>query len=786
MGMPQGVERLASIRRPVVRYKNDPMTGSTVEMPHIGLADVDLDFTYISSGDDAREHERAGNIGEFSLPKGKRKYDLTDAYEISDNAHDSPAGNKKRRLTEYLPTTTRRSERPAHPLRQISAMMNPEQKFHAATGTFSVSFSGLQTSEANFERPRDKATFNDGAATNFGMEVDELLNSELAMGDFLNPVYPEWSFIHYHLSHPHRTPAETEYVIEPDFKVELEGRQDRRSRKPSNGSPVQKINTFGTALNTGVTSEHAQPGKKTHKRKRIDPTLKIRRLTALGDANALADFSAFEGATHLYPNGTRPAKVRRVRGPQKQVPMTRDEEERLLAAVIAIRTITGGVEKNPDWVLIARLFQPEYSQMYIQKKWAQVQQRYRLQLDQIQANFQIQFAKAYEDNTMPTIDFDHLEDYDWESLVEWTLVNIDTSWDSLQHLPSKRQELDFLFDITASKDTDISDFFEVDSSFTLERREADFNKFPYVCSIKSQRQQSSNTPAKEVAIARTWVRANVITPAASYKPDLARTKLSTLSESSVDTALQELLSARLLSQANKGRLVPGRNYDISIHFVNRLRKKLDVAQLRRAAAFKRRLDEKFGKETSVIVPYESPNGDMMAIVNLLARGRITVSAKNPPMEKFGFTDGGYRTRQMDKSRMNFDVEIQRAPTYLAGNPLAPMPIPPCQHLDDPMARIPLWYDIHGQFVPIMWDMLLAATMSMLAIRSCASAAEIEQSVRPSAELWEVELLLEWMVLAGAATKTAQGGYTVTEWWWLCFDNNDLDQRSGEDVLQPKD
>lgn len=771
MGAPRGVERLMSIRMPTTLSNKDLVARSHTGMSHFDPAETDLEFTYLSSGVDSAEDEGMDNSQEVSSLRDKRKRTLSDGYRNSEIAYASHADQiKRRRLAGQNPTTLS-PKRSANTLPQISTIMDPEQRFHAATGTFSASFPGLKTLPPEIERPGD-TIFISERKTNFETEIEDLLKWELGTGDSSNPVYPQRSFINHQLLQPHITPIETDYVLESDFEVEFMGQPSRGIDKPSDRAP-------------GAKAKNIQPqhSKISRKRKRRDTNLKTRRLTALGETNVLADFSALEGATQTCISGARPSKLRKVRGPHKQPPMTRDDEERLLAAVVAIRTITGGVEKNPDWVLIARLFQPSYSQMYIQKKWTSVLQRYRLQMDQIQANFQSKFAKAYEDNIIPTIDFDHLEDYDWDWLVEWTLDNIDTSWDSFQHLPSKRSELETLFHITASTDVNISEYFEIESSVTLQRREVVLNKIPYVYPAERCRQPPSNAGREEVAIARTWIRANIITSAASYKPDLARAKLSVLNEYSVDEALQELLSDRLLSQSNKGRLVPGRNYDVSDYFLSRLRKKLDVAHFRRAAAFKRKLDEKFGEQMAVVIPYNAANGDMMAILNMSAFGRLTVTPKNPPMDKFGFTDGGYRTRRMDKSRLNFDVEIQKAPTYITGNPISPILLPPCQHLDDPMAKIPLWYDIHGQLVPVMWNMLLAATISILATKSSVSAAEIEQSVKPSAELWELELMLDWMVQVRVATKTGQGGYTVAEWWWMCLENDELAQRSDENAVQ---
>ena len=741
--------------------------GYNTEIPHFDLADTDLDHPYLSSGGSSAEDEGVGNSDVIPSLRDKRKRVPSAGYGAEENADVSRAKKPKRRRLNGPCPTKPFLERSAHTLRQISTVMDPEQSFHATTGTFSATFSGPKTLPPETKRVGN-AELRKEKKTDFEREIDELLSWELATGDFTNSANPDHSFINHQLLQPHLTPVKTAYALDPDFEVKFMGQPSRRIDKPSANLASKNANDFDRGPNEKGKQRQLQPLKITRKRKRTDSNLKTRRLTALGEANALVDFNALEEATPTSKSGARPSKLRRVRGPHKQPPMTRDDEERILAAVVAIRTITGGVETNPDWVLIARLFQPFYSQMYIQKKWSNVLQRYRLQMDQIQANFQDKFAKAYEDNQIPTIDFDHLEDYDWAWLVEWTLDNIDTSWDSFQHLPSERSELDARFQISASTDMNRSEYFEIESSATWPRREAMLNKIPYFYPAGRAYQLPPNLGTDEVAIARTWIRANVVAPATSYDPDLARAKLSGLNEHSVDEALHELLSARLLSQSNKGRLVPGRNYDISDYFVSRLRKKLNVAHFRRAAAFKRRLDEIFSKSTSFVVPYKAANGDMMAVLNMLAFGRVTIRPKNPPMEKFGLTDGGYRTRRMDKSRMNFDVEIRKAPTYITGNPLAPIPSPPCQHLEHPMAKIPLWYDIHGELVPIMWDMLLAATLSILGSKSNVSAAEIEQSFKPSAELWEIDLLLDWMVRAGVATSTGQGSYTVTEWWWMCL------------------
>ena len=50
------------------------------------------------------------------------------------------------------------------------------------------------------------------------------------------------------------------------------------------------------------------------------------------------------------------------------------------------------------------------------------------------------------------------------------------------------------------------------------------------------------------------------------------------------------------------------------------------------------------------------------------------------------------------------------------------------------------------------------------------------SVKPSLDLWELELMLEWMVQA-KAVKKAGTGYGLEEWWWMCLGEGELLEQS---------
>ncbi|MCJ1465758.1 RNA polymerase III transcription initiation factor complex subunit [Pseudocyphellaria aurata] len=683
-----------------------------------------------------------------------------------------PTQYKRRRLANVRDTAKSFEDvidpalREYHP---VSTLMNPHHVFHQATGTFSVDFCGPGNQDQSSHSVHRKKPIEEAKPV-FITDVVDLLKWELYTEDLPDAVFCDWPFINHQFTHPHETPSEESYKIDTDFEMVFHVTNGRMEKPPRTAPPhLPRPRIADSTFTKGVARIPPATREMGRGRKRQDvvANLKTRSLTAPAGIPLEAQHQGLQKALEPPQLDGRPQKLRRIRGPYVENRLSADDEKRLFVAVMVIRTLTGGVEKNIDWVLVARLFQPKHSQFYIQKRWTPILHKFRLQIDQLQARFQMNFVKAYQDGIIPKVDFDKLEEYDWAWLVDWTLKNIDTPKESLPDLPAKRSDLDCFFNLQQASDDDMAEYYEIDTTSVLQRREAALNRRAQVYPSEPMRPTLPEAEAEAVAVAKSWIRANVLTPEASYHPDLARAKLSSIEESTVDVALKELLTIRLLSQQNKGRLIPGRNYDISEYFLSRFRKKLEPSHFHRAVAYKRELDESFWKHDSIKLSWSAENGDVMAVMNMLAHGRLMVKPKNPPINKFGFTNGGYQTRRMDKSLLNFEVELRIRPTYITGNPLSPLPPLPCAHLQDPMAKIPLWYDIHGNPVHVMWELALAAVLTILSKRPGVAAETVLMSVKPSLDLWELELMLEWMVQA-KAVKKAGTGYGLDEWWWMCL------------------
>ncbi|KAI9827342.1 MAG: hypothetical protein M1819_006984 [Sarea resinae] len=504
------------------------------------------------------------------------------------------------------------------------------------------------------------------------------------------------------------------------------------------------------------------------------PQFKVRRLTAMLD-------KATSGPLQPLP---QMPKYRRNRRPGLENTIPFATLQRFMVAVTVIRTVTGGLERNIDWVLVGRLFEPEYDERIIQRRWPRIMQKHRLHIEKMQVDFQEVFAQAYEDGLVPPLDYDNLESYDWAWLVDWAQSNLDVpSARSVPNLPADRQQLDSLFDLR-KEELAINNWREefFSPTVTTAKRVRTITSLPYVAPLTSE-PAGGNEREETMALAKSWVRANVITDQAVYDPVKARDKLLTLGESAINDALESLLRDKILVEENKGRLVPGRNYDVSDQFLKALKTSLDEGHFNQAAAFKFKLDRVFGDDGpgSIEYDYDAEDGGALATINLLANQRIQLRPRDPPRKKTGLTDtGDYRTRLMDKSKFRFHVDIFPSTTYEFGKPVFSLPPPPPPSTEVGKNRkIPVYYDIHSRFIPQLWHLVLVAVLTRLALRPGSTAESVTMGLKPSLEVWEVGEVMEWAVGAGLARRVGvfshgdgggdpKGGYVVAEWWWMVF------------------
>ena len=676
--------------------------------------------------------------------------------------------------------------------RLLVSFMDGTHYFHQTTGTFAVSFSGLgplrqinnwvgtclrpyslgpRKFHHEFPAPRGPRNLNllpkrplDAEDTQFEQQVDACLEWELETSGLQEAEFRDLPFVNHTFHHVHTTAKAVEPKMDTIAEVLMSTKKGRLfSRRIPRISEVRHKIGKGkvTSRDRNVSAAAAEALKRIERR----APLKRRRLTSLAQPSNMDDIAN----TVLRGEEDRPRKFRRIRGPRDLESLSPEGEIRLLTAVMVVRTLTGGLEQIVDWILVAKAFESDQSQTFVRSRWSYVLQKHKSILPKMESDFQDLFLEAYEEGTMPAVDYENLANFDWKWLTEWAMEKLKTPSMSQPELPGSGVDFDKLYKIRDTSKIDINDYYGINGSGqTIISRAKLINSNAYVCPTTSKHKARQSLEDEKLSIAKSWIRANVIASEETYEPSLARAKLETIPDHAIDEALKLLLLDKVLSQENKGRLVPGRNYDISEQFVSRLKKNILLEHFQQATAMKWKLDEEFRNSKSVPFSAASTDGEMLAITNLQAHHRIRVIPVNVPANKWGQTDGSYESRHMDKSRLNFQLDIEPTPTYVYGNPLLPLAEPPSQHLNDPMAKIPLWFDIHGAFVPLMWNMLLAAVLAILAVRPGVDAEEIVKNLKPGVDTWEVDLVLSWLADVGAASRVGSG-YMTTEWWWLVLD-----------------
>ncbi|KAI9709575.1 MAG: hypothetical protein M1820_003335 [Bogoriella megaspora] len=497
-----------------------------------------------------------------------------------------------------------------------------------------------------------------------------------------------------------------------------------------------------------------------------------------------------------------------------KVALDSTEKKTLLLAVAIVRSLTSGVDQEDiQWGLVAKACRYMHDGIMLRRCWEGFWKSTRAVANRVQDKFQLLFAQAYANNKFPSLDFDHLEDFDWAWLLDWARADhksfVNTSPGGplpLSDIPvADRQSLEHGHTVSeADTNGTLNERFFVHNVSSM-YRDAIINKVnPHVPvqQINSDNHQHHAERMSEFEIARSWILADCLTPANRFDGQLAKQKLAMLQGGIVETALNSLLEQKLLRPLKSGRLLPGRNYEITDLFIQSFRRPIEVQHLRQAAEFKQQLDDAFTSLTdndttssqsrpvpSLWVSRMAEDGQILAINNLVNNNQVEVSGRMPPLSshrdppgsnitRWGFTamgdNPGYSTVHMDRRKLGFGIKISPTENYVFGDPLIdPLteesrpPPPRPEPRADGKTPIPLWYDIHGGVLMGIWNMVLAAIFPILATRSGADVPALVACCKGNLQDWEVCLCLEWCEKVGIVRRLGDG-WTAQEWWWLAL------------------
>lgn len=448
--------------------------------------------------------------------------------------------------------------------------------------------------------------------------------------------------------------------------------------------------------------------------------------------------------------------------------MSERVENRLIVTVIVIRTLTGGLNKVIDWVLVSRLF-PGFTLHFVRKRWLSLLEKHKDPIERMGADFQRSFLEAYENGEVPPIDYDHLLNYDWDRVIDWAIERVgkNAMAENVPELPGSRFDLERIFDVKESyiKKAWRDDYFS--PLAPVYRRMDNAASEPYTLPATTIPKAARSVDT--LTIAKSWVRASVLTPEEDYDAKFTAQKISILGNDVIRTAIDALMESKVICRRNRGRPTPGRGFDVTDAVNISLRKHLGEKQFSSAIKYKTILDEKFCAGETVMLDWAADDGEMLAITNLQAHGRIRTVGRDIPSNKFGLNDGNYQTKQMDKHRLLFDIEIVPTPSYVYGRDLGILEILSAAENAPPKSEaLPIWYGISGKLIPIYWRKVVIGVLGTMSLRPAIRISELGRIFTPALVEWEIRMLVDWLVRIGALELLMEGqeGWNVREWWWM--------------------
>ncbi|KAK7966345.1 uncharacterized protein PG986_000622 [Apiospora aurea] len=239
----------------------------------------------------------------------------------------------------------------------------------------------------------------------------------------------------------------------------------------------------------------------------------------------------------------------------------------------------------------------------------------------------------------------------------------------------------------------------------------------------------------------------------------------------LERAVSSLMHDRVISRV-KGKFM-GQVFKLNNNFERRAEKLANMEKFAEASRFKSELDMCFRSGETMLVPLDANAGTIMAIINLQAQGRIVLQHENFPDVPFGFEPSNYEGRMFPKSYYSFDVRLTPSDKYLYNEDI-PMAIE-ANHLPvpekGPVGELPIWRDFFGNLEAERWVQYVCLVVFALATKGPLNAKSAATLLHPMVEIFEVNLIVQWIQSLGILELTAGNhGWTVGEWWWLVIGN----------------
>lgn len=460
-------------------------------------------------------------------------------------------------------------------------------------------------------------------------------------------------------------------------------------------------------------------------------------------------------------------------GEQSERPSVELDHNELVATFVVVRSLLGGIDKVVDWGLIVHLF-PTVGLAFLRRFWAKIRKEKSSLLSKATQDFQENIISAAQSGEISLPDYDRPLEYDWKSLVQWTMRR--TNQEQIQ-LPSSRS--DFYQDYQLCHGNNVVEdwrekFFHPQSSVYSRFEAASLQPATLAASDVLQNCESQATPGT-VGIARSWIRSLCCTSETEYTPQDVKDRFATLSQdtlhqnnAALKAAVDQLTRERVICKSKRTPF-GGRPYRLNEGYASVLAKVAHRQKYIDAALFKADIDRTFRHSRTMRVPYTLSDGAVMALMNLAAAQRIHIKTTTVPNIPFGFEPGNYESRKYPKSYYHLDLEVEPTRSYLFNDDIDTLRT--VKQLGPPRQgrgrEIPQWIDFFGRLDEQRWADILSAFCFAFSTRGTMSATGICDAIAPILEPFEAHLIMEWGLDTGLFQRRAScSGVLLREWWWL--------------------
>ena len=566
--------------------------------------------------------------------------------------------------------------------------------------------------------------------------------------------------------------------------------------------PLMQVSKAQTKARAKAKAKNKEMKRERRNRKTPPPTL-LERLTGLtGDPNdpvyrpprpKLQSQKTYQGWSERKK--ARFNKQQRERKyAESQDPVDKFKK---LCCTLVIAASMAGDSGRVDWSIVEKVHSGKgFNLAKTKALWTWMQTNMAPQLAELTADFEARFLEAYENNQIAAIE-DPVS-YDWANIVRWAMhtcvypdMNLPVYREALQH---------FIIDLSSFEALDrpkwhrekIAD--RVRTQLQLQ--------YPFTAPLHYSQTSRLTVSGTELK-ARSWIRANTATPQALYDSKTAHEKLKTLGDPVLAKVVGEYVERQMLRMRKLKRLLPGRNYTFTARLAKKYGRTFELGDFMTAVKVKKEMDAAFAKEDPdkriYSISRAESDGAIMAIMSLLEESKVKFVPKVPSVNNefgaplprlsvWGFMEGDYVHRGIDRQRMFWDIHVIPTETYDYGNPLQPastpldqgeanslttwsaLPQPPLPGKHDANALLPIWSSMDGQDITWpWWYRILNLVLQPLIFQPGASVEDIHANCDEyTTEIFEIELVLQWLMSVNAVKQTIGGGYITTPGVWAAF------------------